>query len=222
MLEFLQGLALFLNTVHPMATEKEWRSFRKRIEKNVIGSYFYSHTTSLTLRGPRPDPRKTGKVERVTLDEAKDIRAEMHHDALAYLRSKEELDWPYAALVCALNDLKLVNQYQCFPETGKPRPGQAILHSHGKRWAGQFWPIATTTKELLYTILGAALVDGTLNRLRVCLQCGKYVVVKHGRRKFCPNSNKCKDDYNNKRRLAEGYFRQNRRLRLAKARRLQG
>lgn len=205
--EYLEGLADFLNTAHGGVTDKEWRSFLKRIEKNdSMGSYFHSYVVD-SMKS-----KKSRHVDRVPLQKAKDIRAEMHYDALAYLHSNQKLyaDWPYAGLVGCLNELELKTKYQCQPEKryGKPLPHQAILHSNDKRrWIARVWPEATTTKELLYTILAAALVDGTLNRLQVCRECKKYIAVKQGNRRFCPGTS-CKDDYFNREKAQDPTFKQ--------------
>jgi hypothetical protein len=199
--EYLEGLADFLNVAHGKVTKKEWQSFLKRIEKNdSMGSYFHSHP----IEGKRVRHR-----DRVTLQEAKDIRAEMHYKALAYLYSDKAIyrDWPYAGLVGCLNDLQLETQYQCQPEKryGKPLPHQPVLRDNDKRrWIARVWPKATSTKELLYTILAGALVGGTLNRLQVCRACGKYIAVKQRNRRFCPGTN-CKDDYFNRQKKDEDF-----------------
>ena len=188
--EYLEGLADFLNTACANATEKEWRLFLKRIEKNgSTGTYFFS-----IVEDPSRPKAKTKEVPAITLQEAKDIRTEMHHNALQYLRTKQ--DRPYDALVDCLNALELKIQYQCMPAIGKVRPGQAILRSHDKNWASRSWLVATNIKELLYTILATALVNGTLNRLQVCKECGKYITVKDRKRRFCGTS--CKDDFFNR------------------------
>ena len=203
--EYLEGLADFLNTAQGNVTEKEWRSFLKRIEKNdSMGSYFHSY------RVDSMKSKKVRHVDRVTLQEAKDIRSEMHYDALAYLHSDKAIyaDWPYAGLVGCLNELKLETQYQCQPEKryGKRLPHQPVLRDNDKRrWIARVWPKATTTKELLYTILAGALVGGTLNRLQVCRGCGQYIAVKQGNRRFCPGTS-CKDDYFNRQKAQDPEF----------------
>src|SRR5262249_38181387 len=111
--EYLEGLADFLNTARANASEKEWRLFLKRIEKNgSMGSYFFSGFVDFS----RPKA-KTKEEPLITLQEAKDIRTEMHHNALQYLRTKQ--DRPYDALVGCLNRLKLKTEYQCVAVTGK-------------------------------------------------------------------------------------------------------
>src|SRR4030095_6204572 len=131
--EYLEGLADFLNTACANATEKEWRLFLKRIEKNgSMGSYFFSSVVDLS----RPKA-KTKEEPLITLQEAKDIRTVMHHNALQYLRTKQSLR--YDALGGCLNGLELKPQPQCVGVTGKARPGQAILRSHDKNWASRSW-----------------------------------------------------------------------------------
>jgi len=203
--EYLEGLADFLNTAHANATEKEWRLFLKRIEKNgSMGTYFFS-----TFRDFSRPKAKTKEVPDITLQEAKDIRTEMHHNALQYLRTKE--DRPYDALVGCLNKLELKTNYECVAVTGKVRPGQAILRSHDKNWASRTLTLATNIKELLYTILATALVNGTLNRLQVCKECGKYIAVKQRNRRFCPGTS-CKDDFFNREKAQDPDFKKTARM----------
>jgi hypothetical protein len=205
--KYLEGLAYFLNTAHANATEKEWRLFLKRIEKNgSIGTYFFDEDRSR----PKAKPKE---VPSITLQEAKDIRGEMHHDTLAYLRSDKSTyqHSPYARLVDRLNRLELKTQYECQPANGKVRPGQAILRSHEKNWASRSWLVATNVKELLYTILARALVNGTLNRLQVCKECGKYITVKDRKRRFCPGTS-CKDDFFNRQKKQDLGFKKDARL----------
>jgi len=206
--EYLEGLADFLNTAHSDVAEKEWRLFLKRIERTAIGSYFHAYVID-SMKSKR-----ARHLDRITLQEAKDIRTEMHHDALVYLHSNKELRSPYAGLVACLNELELKTQYQCTSEKfyGKPLHGQAILRSHGNRWVARVWPLAKTTKELLYTILAEALVNSTLNRLKVCKQCGKYLAVKDRKRDFCPGTS-CKDDFFNRQKSKDGTFKTARRKR---------
>jgi hypothetical protein len=110
-----------------------------------------------------------------------------------------------------LNRLELKTQYECQPANGKVRPGQAILRSHEKNWASRSWLVATNIKELLYTILATALVNGTLNRLQVCKECGKYITVKDRKRRFCPGTS-CKDDFFNRQKKQDLGFKKDARL----------
>ena len=200
--DYLRGLAEFMNVAKPDVTEKQWRAFVQRMAKSTspLNTYF----TSLRL-----GTGKIEKVERISLKEACDARAEIH-SALDFLRNKRQDDRPFAALIDALNDLELVTQYQCLPVTGKARPGAPILHAYGKRWQATLFPVTRTTKHLLYTILASALTNGALMRLKLCSHCKKYIAVEDTERRFC--SIQCKDDFNNRRRLAEGYFRKNREM----------
>jgi hypothetical protein len=105
--------------------------------------------------------------------------------------------------------------YRCLEIKGdrKPWPGQNVLHSgDGRRWVTTPWPIARNTKELLYTVLAGALIYGTLDRLKVCRECKKYMVVKDLKRQFCEGS-KCKDEYFNRQKLEDGTFQTARRKR---------
>ena len=65
-----------------------------------------------------------------------------------------------------------------------------------RRWTVSFWPGSTTPKERLYGFLAGALIRGTMNRLKVCRHCGKYIVVRDIKREFCPDTN-CKNDFFN-------------------------
>ncbi len=177
--EYLEGLADFLNSTAPGATEKQWDSFCRRIKKHpTVGSYFFRSCD-------RDESGRFINPERISLGEARNIRAEIHDD-LAYLRTTEELNMPYGPLAASLTALRLPMLYQCNSLKGKPRPGQAILRSHGKRWVTKAQPIAENTREQLYGILATALIEGSLNRLQVCLWCGKYLAVKDRKRRFAP------------------------------------
>ncbi len=203
----VQGLHLlkdFLNAVGPRTTKTEWKAFLKRIEANRGGSLFFVFVTNT----------KTGHTKRVpdiTLEEAKEIRWWINND-LRFLRTDKELEMPFDPLIFRLSELKLETGWQCFPFTGssKPRPGQAILTNRWRngskgRWTAQSWPVTRTVRDSLYAILGGALVSGTLTRLKVCRECGKYLVVAHGKRDFCPNT-KCKDTFYNREKSQKAYF----------------
>jgi hypothetical protein len=218
--EYLEGLADFLNSTRSAAADEEirrareasarvvagrdeakaehaairrlcaakeevaWRSFCRRIKKHpTMDVYFYSYSP-VRLR--------------VSRMEAKNIREEIHRD-LAYLRTEEYLPMPYGALAQSLTGLQLKMHYQV-NAARKPKPGQAILRSDDKRkWVATAQPIAENTRELLYGILAAALLNGTLNRLKLCKQCQKYLAVKERKREFCPGTS-CKDDFFNRER----------------------
>jgi len=124
---------------------------------------------------------------------------------------------PYQGLVDTLTDLELPATYQCLPLVRRPRPGQATLLSpDGRRWIAQSRPLARTAKERLYSILAGALIQGTLNHLKVCPQCKKYFVTKTLKRNFC--STKCKDGWHNRERL--NLMQRNREQKLNRAREL--
>jgi hypothetical protein len=206
--EYLKGLADFLNTARANATEKEWRLFLKGIKKNrLMRSYFFSGVVDFSRPKITEDFKQAEPL--ITLQEAKDIRTEMHDNALQYLRTKQ--DRPYDALVGCLNKLELKIQYQCVAVTGRVRPGQAILRGNDKNWASRSWTLATNIKELLYTILATALVNGTLNRLQVCKECGRYIAVKQRNRRFCPGTS-CKDDFFNREKTQDPDFKKTARI----------
>jgi hypothetical protein len=230
--EYLEGLADFLNSTRSAAADEEiraarealarvvagrdeakaehaairrlcdakeeaaWRSFCRRIKKHpTMKFYFYSYSP-VRLR--------------VSRMEAKDIREEIHRD-LAYLRTEEYLPMPYAALAQSLTGLQLKMHYEV-KAARKPKPGQAILRSDDKRkWVATARPIAESTREQLYGILATALLDGTLNRLQVCKECGKYIAVKDRKRRFCPGTS-CKDDFFNREKAQDPAFRKTARM----------
>jgi len=130
---FFRGLADFLNTAHRGMTEKQWQSFLKRIEKNPIGSYFHSHSVSLATNEAR-------KMQRVTFQEAQEIRAEMHGVALGYLRSEERLDWPFSALVACLKQSAVKDSIPMFSRERQTRAGQS--RTEGKRQTLGIWILA--------------------------------------------------------------------------------
>jgi hypothetical protein len=82
---------------------------------------------------------------------------------------------------------------------------------------------ANSFRELFYGIIAESLENGTFAKLRMCLRCRTVFVAADLKRKFCRD--RCKDEFHNTRRLADGYFRNNREKRKngerAKARRLQ-
>jgi hypothetical protein len=226
-LEYLKGLAVFLNAVHPKMTKRQWAKFRHGIEKHAIGGWFSSMSSSRKTplkmqKNGLPSAKGRRKEERISLEEAKLLRQEMR-DALGYLRADplKSYKWadgetPYTALVENLNSLRLEQKWYCEPAAGKLRPGQAILYSHGKRWVAQSWPYTITTPDFLYSVLGAALLDGSINRLKMCPNCEKFLIAKDRKRRWC--SNQCKDNFHNERRLRDGTFEAYRAARATRAR----
>jgi hypothetical protein len=121
-------------------------------------------------------------------------------------------------LLGTLNRLELKTKYDCNPVGfyGKPRPGQVILKVGKNQFVPRVYPEATTARELLYVTLGAALMDGRLERLKTCGFCKQWTAGKKTSKKFC--STVCKDNFNNQRRLSEGDH--NKRRAAARRRRL--
>jgi hypothetical protein len=195
----LDNLAFFLNSVTPDMTAAKWETFRKAAEKRGLFST------------PFLSPPFTA---RVTLEEAQGLSAEIARD-LRY-RDKDP-DVPMARLLGTLNGLELKTKYECHPVRlyGKPRPGEVILKAGKNSFVPKIYPEAKTVKELLYVTLGAALVDRTLDRLKTCLECRKWIVGKNAARKFCPDA--CKDNFNNRRRIKAGYFRKLRAVKRQRA-----
>jgi hypothetical protein len=105
--------------------------------------------------------------------------------------------------------------YACPPLRvyGKTRPGQVILKAGKNHFVPQVYPEARTPKELLYVTLGAALMDGTLARLKNCLHCKQWIVGKNAGRKYCPSG--CKDAFHNNARVKNGSAAQYQRARRA-------
>jgi len=107
---------------------------------------------------------------------------------------------------------------------GKAEPGQAILKltrrdDRIERWAATFVPfrVTRTLEESLYAILGRALLTGTLGRLKVCRQCGKYLVaVKDRKRDFCEGTT-CKQDFHKHERGGTMYYKDHRQKQRKKA-----
>lgn len=188
-------LADFMNTAVWGATKKQWQK--------LAGKFNLGYQLNL-----------------MSLGEAIELRCELH-DALSFLRLDarrlRKIDNPYDSLVVCLNGLKMPTNYQCteIKKGGALRPGQAILRSRDKRrWVAQFWPNAPGPKELLYTLLAGALIDGTMNRLKVCRHCGRYFAARDIKREFCPGE-KCRIKFFN-RLMIESRRERNRALRASK------
>ena len=104
-------------------------------------------------------------------------------------------------------------------------PMQKPLEMLGARWIVSERASLIESKNLMdyfyWTIINA-MEHGELSKLKVCGECHNFFVQSDARQEFC--SDKCRTNFNNKRRLAEGYFtakrRENQRRELAKARRL--
>jgi hypothetical protein len=186
--KILDDLAFFLNSVTRDMTAAEWEKFCKAAKKRALFSTLFINPTF---------------TERVMLAEAQGLRAEIARD-LAY-RDKNPQVW-FASLLGSLNRLELKTVYGCTPLRlyGKTRPGQAILKAGKNRFVPRIYPKATTTRELLYVTLGAALMDGTLERVKTCGFCKKWTVGKNAGKKYC--SDRCKDAFHYDARLKSGYF----------------
>jgi predicted nucleic acid-binding Zn ribbon protein len=190
----LKNLAFFLNTVTPDMTESQWIKFCEAAKKRAL------------FATPFASPHFTDKV---SLTEAKGLRAEIARDLI--YRDKDP-DAPMASLLGSLDRLELKTKYQCMSlEMYGPRsPWQKIIKVGKKSFVPLIRPEALTVKELLYVTLGAALMDGTLDRLKRCKRCGKWIAGKTTGRKFC--SSRCKDNFNNEQRRADGTFAHYRKL----------
>lgn len=169
-------------------TPAKWEEFHKAARKRkLFGGVF----------------RQPPFVDQIALAEAQSLRAEIARD-LAY-RDKN-LNAPFGRLLGSLNRLELKTLYCCpsLAQYGKPLPGQVIIKVGKNRFVPRVFPEARTPKELLYVTLGAALTDGTLARLKMCLHCGKWIVGKNSGKKFCPSG--CKDAFHYDARIKSGYF----------------
>lgn len=190
----LADVAYFLNAVMPEMTPAQWGEFQKVANKRkLLSDVFVTPAFS----------------EQLTLDEAQALRGEIARD-LAYRDKNPAM--PFARLLGSLNQLGLKTKYQCLSLRlyGKPRPGQVILKVGKTRFVPRIFPEAKTTKELLYVTLSAALMDGSLGRLKTCRFCSKWMVGKNSGKKFC--SILCKDNFNNQRRIDSGYYENRRKL----------
>jgi len=186
----LNDFAFFLNNVTPEMNPEQWEKFRKAaMKRKLFCTPFYA-------------PPFT---ERVTLNEAKALRDEIAHD-LGHRTKHPDALW-FARLLASLNRLELTTKYQCMPLRlyGKPHPGQIILKAGKTRFVPQVYPLATTPRELLYVSLGAALMDGTLERLKTCGYCEKWKAGKKAGWRFC--SDRCRDAFHYNARIESGYFR---------------
>ena len=124
-------------------------------------------------------------------------------------------------LVSTLNDLGLKQTWQVMPankkaadimgckyERKRTRPGEPFLKIGASKWQVRSWSLTRDARQWLYSVLGSALQNNELPRLKICLQCQKYFVANDLKQKFCKDA--CKVEYHNKRRLASGYFKENR------------
>jgi len=215
LLRFLKLLADFLSQDFK---KKTWRSFLSHAGQfgNILPSEF---------RGQEG------------MKKAKGLQIEMHSNLIGIIEGDpvaeeaKQIGWARPnlyeslfTLIENLNGLGLQQRWQVMPANKKaakimgcdyyplrPRPGQVFAEFRGSRWLVENWPLTVGARAFLYSIIGTALENGELPRLRVCLHCHKYFVAEDLKRKFCKD--KCKEVFHNKRRLAEGYFREHRRMR---------
>jgi len=188
----LDDFAIFLNGVSPEMTPVQWENLCRGKKRSLFADIF---------------TRTFDK--RVTLDEARALRAEIARD-LSY-RDKDP-DAPMASLLGSLDRLELKTKYQCMSLEmyGKTEPWQVILKAGKNRFVILTRPDAKTPRELLYVTLGAALMNGTLDRLKRCKLCGKWIAGKNAGRKFC--STRCKDNFNNEQRRKDVTFAHSRKI----------
>jgi hypothetical protein len=170
------------------------------------------------MSGPFLVVRDGGRiVASVTLRNAKEVRQFIVSD-LRYLHFDRErirtAEAPFGPLLIRLSEQATVGQWQCVKlGRGKAEPGQAILKLKRQggiteRWTTTFLPFGDvrTLKEKFYAILGRALLTGTLTRLKLCRQCGRYLVaVKDLKREFCEGTT-CKDYFHSGQKKKVGYY----------------
>jgi hypothetical protein len=208
--ELLQPVAEFLNAVGPETTRDQWRAYLK--------TYLTTHDRPgrfITFVGNRQARAS------VTLSQAKEVRQFIVSD-LRYLYFDRErirtTESPFGPLTLRLNEQFKAGSWHCAAlGSEKAEPGQAVLtrkrqDGTTERWATTFLPFreVRTLKERFYAILGRALLTGTLTRLKLCQQCGRYfVAVKDRKRDFCEGTT-CKDDFHNQQEEREGYYRNRR------------
>lgn len=217
----LQFIAEFLNAVRPETTPSQWREYLKE--------YLRYYRKKHVPLGPLIAFGTTGQRKAsVTLRKAKEVRQFIASD-LHYLHfDREQIptpETPFGPLTIRLNEHFKAGSWHCAVlGTSKAEPGQAILtlkrhDGTQERWATTFVPFRCTRtfEESLYAILGRALLTGTLGRLKVCRQCGKYLVaVKDRKRDFCEGTT-CKQDFHNHERGGTTYYKDHRQKQRKKA-----
>jgi hypothetical protein len=209
--EGLQEVVGFLNAIGGDTTPSQWAKYLNAfLKKNGTIFPFYSLVTNIqTGRGRN--------VPALTLEEAKELRWWLNND-LRFVRSEKPIAMPFEGLVYRLKELKFELGWQCdaAPQGFKRfNTSQAIVKIRWGdgtigRWATISWPITKTPKDHFYAILGKALETGDLTRLKVCRQCGKYLVaLKDRKRGFCLGT-KCKQAFHNGQRRKVGYYKDRR------------
>ncbi len=214
LMRFLNLLADFLNQDFK---KKTWKSFLSHAGEfgNILPSEFSGQEGMKKAKGLQIEIRSN-------------LRDIIEGDPVA--EEAKQTGWPRPnlyeslfTLIENLNGLRLQQRWQVMPANKKaakimecdyyplrPRPGQVFAEFRGSKWLVENWPLTVGARAFLYSIIGTALENGELPRLRVCLHCHKYFVAEDLKRKFCKD--KCKEVFHNKRRLAEGYFREHRRM----------
>jgi len=189
----LQNVAEFLNAIGPTTTQAHWLRTLKKIR-----AYYAT----------------SGPV--ISHDDAYALRQSMEHD-LAFVRADSLPDRPFDNLIERLNSLHLANAWYCEPlaTMDKRHASQAIFKLRWDdgtegRWTVQSWPVTTTLAAYYYAMLGKALETGALTRLKVCRECGKYLVAADLKTRFCLDSRKCHDDYHNRLKQQNGTMAQTR------------
>lgn len=206
-IEGLQMIADFLNSVGSDTTEEEWMRACPVLQRKV-GQMTIATATDTGL---------SREVLWATLAEARNLRWWLNND-LCFARGVGLEKNPFQALVYRLNECKFEMGWQCDPVAKGVQPfhsQQAVVAIRQDkqtlgRWAAVSWPITRTMKEWCYAILGKALETGDILRLKTCRQCAKYfVVVKDAKLVFCAPA--CKRTYHQQDRAMTGYYQDRRR-----------
>src|SRR5262245_58745877 len=223
LMDGLRLIADLLNTIRPETTKVTWKRFLKSYRPRA-GSLISGPFDAWETRGRH---RRASMLPSVTLDEARRVRQSIESD-LRYLdfdhKGIPTTEHPLGPLLIKLNNLTKRSEsasWQCRPlAQAKPARGQAVLvlrrrdrkgELRMKRWVTEFLPFGETKtlEEWLYAVLGRALLTGELGKLRLCRLCAKYLVVKSAKQEVC---RECKITFQNRRRIEQGYFRENRQI----------
>jgi hypothetical protein len=235
----LRRIAAFLNAMGPGATSTHWEAFLKEVGQLTPEEQAQQDT----MRGVIKEWVAEGKLSQaeadamvwdaptywqVTFDEAKKLRGEIDYD-LGFLKAAAPPERPLDDLLERLNELKLPMVWRCESLDDRARPADpsaatlSIRWKNGqtKRWTTRSWYFTRGIRAHLYAILGKALENGLLSKLKTCQLCEQYLVVTRATKTFCPP---CKNTAGNLNR-PKGYH-QDRRLRkrakqLKKARAIQ-
>jgi hypothetical protein len=63
-----------------------------------------------------------------------------------------------------------------------------------------------SARENFYRVLDDAIRNNAISEIRCCLNCGKFFRREGSRLTYCSNNKRCETEYNNKRRIEAGYY----------------